>query len=464
MTDLDTQEREKYNKAWNHDAYRKFSPGEQMTMMFLIMMQPSPRKTLVDFGAGTGRPAKRLNDMGFKVQMVDIADNCLDPDVKEELGDKLTIANLWKDELPSGDYGFCTDVMEHIPTEHVDAVIENIMKHCKECFFNICLREDHFGEELGEHLHLTVKPFTWWKEKLSKYGELVESRDLIYAGVYWLRKESVKKKKAGEFALNTSKEEVLAQVGENIKLGLPQVYVHTPHEHEDPTISIACGGPSLEHTFDDLKAKYEAGQKVVALNGAHDWLIARGVEPSAFVMVDARKFNERFTRNPIDKCTYFLASQCHPDAFKNLRHNNVFIWHAMSYLEEKGLLDTYYMGNYCAIEGGSTVTLRALQLFYILGYRNFELYGFDSCFMDGAHHAYRQNENDNDDIAEVMCAGETFVCNRWMFSQAEEFIQFGMTLGQKINMVVHGDGLISHIVKTGAKELLRLDEDKVSNL
>ena len=180
------REREKYTKAWNLNDYRNYAPGEQFTMPFLLSVKPKKDHTIIDFGTGTGRSALFFHQAGFKVKMVDIAENCLDKEVAEELSDNLTVACLWDENIPFGDVGYCTDVMEHIPTEKVDAVIQNIMAHCHKCFFNICVTEDHFGKVIEEHLHLTVRPFEWWRDKLQEFGTLTVAKDLMISSTYVL--------------------------------------------------------------------------------------------------------------------------------------------------------------------------------------------------------------------------------------------------------------------------------------
>lgn len=187
--DAATVEKEKYQKAWNHEAYRNFAPGEQTAVPFVIMAQPEKGSTVTDFGAGTGRGSLIFHRYGLNVTLLDIADNCLDERVKTVIGDKLTICNLW-DHIPTEktEYGYCTDVMEHIPTEYVDDVLNNIFDKADKVFLQISLVDDHFGEELGESLHLTVRPFWWWKEKLSKYGKMREARDLVNAAIFYITK------------------------------------------------------------------------------------------------------------------------------------------------------------------------------------------------------------------------------------------------------------------------------------
>lgn len=189
--DLSAQalEKEKYNKIWELDKYRRVAPGEQFLIPWLQVANPNKGSSIRDYGTGTGRAALFMRLSGMKVEMVDIADNCLDEHVQLALGDHLTIACLWDlpYDMPVTDYGYCTDVMEHIPPDHVDDVLENIFRTCKECFFNISFHIDHFGQEIDDVLHLTVKPFVWWRDKLKNYGELVDARDLLFHGIFYVR-------------------------------------------------------------------------------------------------------------------------------------------------------------------------------------------------------------------------------------------------------------------------------------
>lgn len=185
--DLAKQEQAKYKKAWAHDDYRLYSPGEEVAVQYVLQCRPK-RGGVIDFGAGTGRGALILHQLGFDVTMIDIADNCLDDEVRDEIGSRLVIANLWEPmDLPMAPEGFCTDVMEHIPPEHVDDVIKNILHMTERAFFHICLKEDHFGEVLDEHLHLTVRPFTWWRDKLAGFGEVLQARDLLSNGWFYVK-------------------------------------------------------------------------------------------------------------------------------------------------------------------------------------------------------------------------------------------------------------------------------------
>ena len=164
---IEQREATKYMDMWDVDAYRVNSPGLYVLPTALGIMMPPKGSKIIDFGIGSGKAAYALRQAGFNVLGVDIAPNCLD-------ADKLTpmcIAPLW--DIPDsvhGDYGYCTDVMEHIPEHKVDDVLQNIKKSIdKSVFFQIDLDQDGFGVVIGDILHLTIKPLEWWNEKLSKH-------------------------------------------------------------------------------------------------------------------------------------------------------------------------------------------------------------------------------------------------------------------------------------------------------
>lgn len=170
--DLKEAERAKYQKAWDLNDYRKTSPGENRLNDVLDRI-PSYAK-VIDFGAGTGRAALKIHQMNHPVVMVDFAENCLDESVKKKLNGNFRFieACLWEPLFIKGDYGYCTDVLEHIPPEKVDTVLDNILNCVPQGYLNISTVDDYFGQVLGEPLHLTVRPWDWWADKVSKLAQI----------------------------------------------------------------------------------------------------------------------------------------------------------------------------------------------------------------------------------------------------------------------------------------------------
>lgn len=164
-------EREIYEKVWSHAIYRKVAPGEVMAEIFLERVKPEKGSTVIDFGCGSGRGAQALQDAGLEVTGLDFANNCRDPG----LTFKFLECDLTGEIPVKAEYGFCTDVMEHIPPEDVAKVLTNIRGSVKKAFIHISTEPDQLGSRLvGHPLHLTVEKLPWWKRELRNAGFTVE--------------------------------------------------------------------------------------------------------------------------------------------------------------------------------------------------------------------------------------------------------------------------------------------------
>ena len=71
------------------------------------------------------------------------------------------------------DLVICTDVMEHIPEDDVDALFATIRSLSKHAFFNISVREAKEILPNGENAHCTVQPPPWWRQRLLKQFRIV---------------------------------------------------------------------------------------------------------------------------------------------------------------------------------------------------------------------------------------------------------------------------------------------------
>jgi len=300
-----------------------------------------------------------------------------------------------------------------------------------------------------------VQPFEWWKAKLEALGARIDfEQDLdgisaiFYCSLY-ARFSDIDHK----VALNVEPDAVLDNVRANLDFGLQEV---RPHDAQDVEVMLLCGGPSLADFTDEIVAANKAGMPAITVNGAYNWLIEHGGRPGAQVIVDAREFNRRFTEPPVLQCKYLISSQCHPELVRSLPRSQTWLWHNMSD-EIKAVIEDWSRGRQGAHEwypvpGGTTVTLRALPLLAMLGFRRINVYGFDSCLRGDQHHAYEQAENDDMKTTEIMVGGRKFVCQGWMIKQADEFqaVLRHLLIPAGIELAVHGDGLIAAILETAA--------------
>ena len=257
-------------------------------------------------------------------------------------------------------------------------------------------------------------------------------------------------------SVNEDPKKIRNNIKKNVQRGLPQVQ---PYETQwDRVVALALGGPTLKDTFPELLEKRKNGMPVITVNGTHRYCMTNGLVPSAMIMLDSREFNKRFITPLSKKCKYFISSQCHPSVFDILKDYQVWIWHCAGDDDNEDLLKKAYGKTYFPIMGGSTVTLRAIHLLRMLGFHKLELFGFDSCIMDN-HHAYDQPENDGEPVIDIVVSGKEFQCTAAHYHQAKEFVQMIKGTGEYYDLAIHGNGLISHIIKN--PELLMTKEEVV---
>lgn len=446
-------EQAKYERLWGaHAQYRQIAPGEQLADHFLSLAKPLPHQVAYDFGCGTGRGAariaKRCRVIGF-----DFADNCLDESVKGAF--EFRQHDLTRPvDLPVADFGYCTDVLEHIPPEDVRDVLKNIVLAARRVYLNISTVQDALGALIGETLHLTVKPMGWWREQLDELGfKVAYEQDLGAACLFYGSAYMTFADIEHRTELNVEERRVVDNIKANLSLGVQEV---GPFDAQDTEVMLLCGGPSLNDFTDEIVAQNKAGMPAITVNGSYNWLIQHGGRPGAQIIVDAREFNRRFTEPAVLACKYLVSSQCDPSLVASLPRSQTWLWHGAGdavnsalgeWAKESGIDREWY-----PVPGGTTVTLRALPLLAMLGFRRIHVYGFDSCLRGDAHHAYAQPENDGCGVMAISVAGREFLCHGWMVKQAQEFQEVvrHLLIPAGVELAVHGDGLISAILNAAA--------------
>jgi len=185
MFNTKLSEKEKYRAMWKEDQYRIVSPGESVANTFVEVCGIDAGHMVIDFGCGTGRGGQRVRDMtGARMRLVDFAENCLDRDVDLPL----TICDLTKPMGLRAEYGFCADVMEHIPPQDVRSVLENIFACTPKAFFQISLEPDSMGSLIGRQLHLSVFPYAWWADQFRSFGKILWSENRGASALFYVEK------------------------------------------------------------------------------------------------------------------------------------------------------------------------------------------------------------------------------------------------------------------------------------
>ena len=183
--DVLAQEAGKYAEVWGIPDYHAYSHGEAWAPLFAEVTGCKAGESVIDLGCGTGRGGRALAaDHGVEVTYLDLVKvGELTPFIEQP---------LWRPIPGVWDYGLCCDVMEHLPPEYTMLAVHNMLEACRRgLFLSICFEDESFGQIVGEPLHLTVMPFSWWRDRLRALGEVLEARDMspnnrLKTGVFYV--------------------------------------------------------------------------------------------------------------------------------------------------------------------------------------------------------------------------------------------------------------------------------------
>lgn len=224
-----------------------------------------------------------------------------------------------------------------------------------------------------------------------------------------------------------------AQIARSLGSGLVDA---TPRK----AITVVANGPSA-------KLAPLTGT-TVALNGALRLFNRAGIAPTYYACCDPQELVAEFLADAPKATTYLVASKCHPAVFLALTGHAVRLWHLKDF-EADGRLRTPLC---------SSVTLSAMWMLTRLGFTDFEVYGWDACYLDGEHHAgdaapdYTQQPNfvrlnyGGELVAGEVIGGRTYDTTRTWAAEArgaEQFFQLADYMDLRVN--IHGDGMIKAV-------------------
>jgi hypothetical protein len=193
--------------------------------------------------------------------------------------------------------------------------------------------------------------------------------------------------------------------------------------------------------IDEIKEHRKAGRPIVAVKAAHDFLCENGVEPDLWVNLDPRDRTSGIQKAN-DYTVYLVASRCPPVTFEHLKGKKILLWHSWTDSPEQKALGPGKL----AIGGGTTSGMRAINIGYLLGYRKFVLYGYDSCNRaDGIKRFTGEKTGPTLDVF-IGAEKRKFTCNAAMAQQANEF-QMVYAVMPDITVEAKGPGLIAAIIE-----------------
>ncbi len=241
---------------------------------------------------------------------------------------------------------------------------------------------------------------------------------------------------------------------ENMKhamtLGLPEMDIHPARGGKAVIVGAA---PSVRDHLDQIKKLAGDPQNIVfAINDANDLLMDNGIIPHGNVLFEVAVDYKEFQRRHHPDITYYIHSFAHPTTFEHFRDKKVILWHCFSDEKQHNELLKHFKNKHFMVGGGSSTTLvKTIPICMFLGYREFDLFGFDSSFPDeNATHfngaPYKNFWKSMDIVVQIKNDGgileKKFRTMAYLARQADEFRRMCEHFAWMTKIRVHGEGLL----------------------
>ncbi len=235
--------------------------------------------------------------------------------------------------------------------------------------------------------------------------------------------------------------EIPENIERNIRRTLESEYVPFNYLLSGPhngVISIAGFGPSLKKTYKRLEGD------ILACNGAHNWLIEKGVIPKYAMFWDASPLVVKFVK-PHQDVIYLVGSRCHESVFDALHGHKVHVMQIGGDECLERLLEEYRIME-PVLGGGSAAVTRAMVIVTTMGYRRIKLFGADGSF-EGKYTHVKESVAPETKLT-VWCDGVDYTSTSWLAGEVEDFKILAPALrSQGCELEVYGDGLLPHVAR-----------------
>lgn len=262
--------------------------------------------------------------------------------------------------------------------------------------------------------------------------------------------------------LNGWAPETVAQVAPNIRysatLGLPQI-VMSPHIRGGKCVIVGSAPSVMDHIEQIRELRKDPANSLWVVNKSYRLMLDHGIVPTAHCLMEIAPRAYDCLEDPHPALTYYVASLCANHMFDQLRGRKVIVWHCHSdqwehvkaYNEAYGTMDNGVAKTPMFVGGGFTTFLRTLSVSWILGWRDYELFGVDSSFPEGRGSHFFGTPDYGGDVCD--CHAQTgpgdqlrhYWSKPYLIRQAHEFREFCEHHHQSFKMRVHGPGLLPDI-------------------
>jgi len=262
------------------------------------------------------------------------------------------------------------------------------------------------------------------------------------------------------------KEEIINNVKENKKLIKDFDWIKTSKINNETAIIIS-GGDSVNWKLVKKTIKQTKG-KVFCVKHSYPKLLENGIQPFACVILDPRPIDGTSTHGVVrkdlfktvdDKTIMLVASMTDPSVTKYLLEQgaNIKGWQAYSdALRDMNVKDKIVVDKSTGIEEGSTLitggtcaAMRTIAIAHTLGFRNFELFGFD-CSVPTMTEEMKKEKTDTEKTKpkymQVETGGHKFWTTGELLAMAQDCEKLFDNVDMDMGINFHGEGTLAAAV------------------
>ena len=200
-------------------------------------------------------------------------------------------------------------------------------------------------------------------------------------------------------------------------LNLMDNWLEKGRAHSDRVI-VVSGGPSTDWVHVKRLSRNK-NTRIVCVKHSYPYLLAHGIQPWACVILDPRPLSGKSTHGIIRKnlfkkvdpyTIFFLASMTNPSVTRLLKKQGATVWgwHAFSDTlraekdKKKPVVDNTINvadkfdipSDTTFITGGTCAAMRAIGMMHVLGFRTFDLFGYDCIIPEPSKKDKKKKEKD----------------------------------------------------------------------
>jgi len=237
-------------------------------------------------------------------------------------------------------------------------------------------------------------------------------------------------------------------IKENVKL--ISNYIERKFDWHDRKLVVVSGGPSIKQDYDAIRRAQIDGADVICVKHSYPMLLGAGINPWGCIILDPRPLDGESTHGIVRRSLFkrksdtifFVASMTNPEVTEYLkrRGDTIFGWHAFSQASSK----LPELQNKMLVTGGTCAAMRAVGLGHTLGYRSFDLYGFDSCVDEPTEEQKKELDKDvgKPKYIEVGIGGKKFWTTGELLAQAQDFERLVARSDVDMRLQVFGQGMV----------------------